>query len=115
MKREPTELSSENLKLSELQKYIREIETHRGFEKQGLVEKCLHLGEEVGELFKAVRKLEGLAIDLESETGTIEEELADVLFFLCAIANRCNVDLGQAVVAKERLNMKRTWHRQIQF
>ncbi len=32
------------------------MEDKRGFTKQGVLQKCLMLGEEVGELFKAIRK-----------------------------------------------------------
>ena len=40
--------------LSEFQNYVTELETERGFEHQTIIDKCLLLGEEVGELFKAV-------------------------------------------------------------
>jgi NTP pyrophosphatase (non-canonical NTP hydrolase) len=41
----------------------------------------LHRGEEVGELFKAVRKTEYLPIGSTCIVGTVDEELADVLIF----------------------------------
>ena len=40
--------------LTEFQQYVSELETERGFEHQTIIDKCLLLGEEVGELFKAV-------------------------------------------------------------
>jgi len=35
------------------------METERGLDKQDLPSQCLKLGEEVGELYRAVRKLQG--------------------------------------------------------
>lgn len=95
--------------LQDLQVYVSQLETERGFDTQSLRDKCLLLGEEVGELFKAVRKTEGLTVDPNSEIGDVAHELADILIFLCAIANRCDIDLEAAFRAKEVLNHHRTW------
>jgi len=82
--------------LAEIQAYVERLEVERGFDRQTILDKCLLLGEEIGELFKAIRKAEGLTIDPRSPTGEVGEELADVLIYLCAIANRCGVDLETA-------------------
>lgn len=42
--------------LNDLQCYVAEMEEERGFSHCDVVQRCLQLGEEVGELFKAVRK-----------------------------------------------------------
>lgn len=96
--------------LREFQEYVAQLEIERGFAHQEVIHKCLLLGEEVGELFKAVRKLEKLNIDQKSQVGAVSEELADILIYVCAIANRCNVDLEQAFRTKEHINNSRTWH-----
>ena len=49
--------------LSDFQKYVDALEEKRGFADQTIVHKCLLMGEEVGELFKAVRKKEKLKTD----------------------------------------------------
>jgi NTP pyrophosphatase (non-canonical NTP hydrolase) len=67
------------------------------------------LGEEVGELFKAVRKSEGLAVDENSSFTEIGDELTDILIYLCAVANRKGIDLEKAFREKEEKNKKRTW------
>lgn len=51
--------------LADFQRYVAELEVERGFEGQDVVQKCLMLGEEVGELFKAVRKHAQIKVDLE--------------------------------------------------
>ncbi|MGH3570054.1 MAG: MazG nucleotide pyrophosphohydrolase domain-containing protein [Pseudonocardia sp.] len=95
--------------LVDLQRYVLEMEEERGFTNRGVVQQCLLLGEEVGELFKAVRKHEKMRTGTTSVTGTVDEELADVLIYLCAIANRLGVDLEQALRRKEELNETRSW------
>lgn len=93
----------------EFQNYVAELETERGFSHQTIIDKCLLLGEEVGELFKAVRKSEGLAVDANSNFTEIGDELTDILIYLCAIANRKGIDLEKAFREKEEKNKKRTW------
>ena len=100
----------ERLSLAELQRYVEWLEVDRGFSDQTILEKCLLLGEEVGELFKAVRKSSGLAIDQNSEFGEVADELADILIFLASIANRAGVDLDGALRSKESVNRTRTWN-----
>jgi NTP pyrophosphatase (non-canonical NTP hydrolase) len=85
------------------------LENERGFISQSVIDKCLLLGEEVGELFKAVRKAEGLLVDENSTFSEIGDELSDILIYICAIANRKNIDLESAFRAKEEKNKKRTW------
>ncbi len=67
------------------------------------------LREEVGELFKAVRKKAGIGVDPNSKMESISYEIADILIFLCAIANRCDVDMEKAFREKEGINNKRSW------
>ena len=95
--------------LDVFQKYVAELEEERNFIEQSVIEKCLLLGEEVGELFKSIRKKEGLNIDINSNTSQISYELADIFIFLCAIANRYNIDLEEAFRTKEEINKKRNW------
>ena len=96
-------------RLSDLQRYVAELERERGFDDQTARDKCLLLGEEVGELFRAVRRAEGLKVDPTSRTADVADELADCLIYLCAIANRYGVDLEAAFRAKEVKNHDRTW------
>jgi NTP pyrophosphatase (non-canonical NTP hydrolase) len=95
--------------LPDFQRYVAELEVERGFAHQGPLEKCLLLGEEVGELFKAVRKEQGIGVDRGSKIGAIREELADILIYVCAIANRYGVELEAAFREKEAVNHGRSW------
>ncbi|WP_430785233.1 MazG nucleotide pyrophosphohydrolase domain-containing protein [Actinoplanes sp. G11-F43] len=95
--------------LADIQHYVAEMETERGFAGRGVVDQCLLLGEEVGELFKAVRKSEHLPVGSTSIVGTVDEELADILIFVCAVANRYGIDLTEALRRKEEHNERRVW------
>lgn len=99
-----------SMTLSELQDHVATQERIRGFSEESVLDKCLMLGEEVGELFKAVRQEVGLGIAQESRSYDAASELADVLNFIFAIAIRLNVDLGVAFAEKEAINTARTWH-----
>ena len=98
-----------NPTLQDFQTYVAELENERGFTIQSLRDKCLLMGEEVGELFRAVRKSEGLAISNDSTFTEVEEELADIFIYLCAIANRLDINLEEAFLAKEVKNKQRSW------
>lgn len=98
-----------NASLTQLQAFVIDFEEERGFSEESIVQKCLLLGEEVGELFKAVRVESGMSVDPSAVVGSTAEELADVLLFVLAIANRCGVDLDAALRAKGTKNSARRW------
>jgi len=93
--------------LADFQRYVMELEEVRGFSEQSVIDKCLLMGEEVGELFKAVRTREGLKIDVPGDE--VGHELADVFIYLCAIANRYGLDLEAEIRSKEEKNKTRVW------
>ena len=98
-----------NPTLRDFQEYVKKLEAVRGFSGQNAIEKCLLLGEEMGELFKAVRKSMHIKMDVNSKVGSVNEEIADMLIYLCSIANRFNIDIEQAFREKEEINKKREW------
>lgn len=95
--------------LADFQEYVRALEVERGFADQNVVEKCLLLGEEVGELFKSIRKETNMSVDARSDVSPAAEEMADILIMLLSVANRMDVDLESAFRAKEEKNHKRVW------
>lgn len=100
----------EQATLGDIQEYVRAMERERGFDRSSTnIQNALQLGEEVGELFKAIRKAERMRIDGSSAIGTIDEELADILIFVASLANRYGVDLETAFREKERVNDERRW------
>jgi NTP pyrophosphatase (non-canonical NTP hydrolase) len=104
----------ENAAMKEYQRYIHELEALHGWLKVDLVHNCFLMGEEVGELFKAVRRYnklfdEGGTTPTEEARAELAEELVDVFNYLLAIANRTGVDLEEAFRQKNARNQTRTW------
>lgn len=98
-----------NPTLTDIQNYVKKLEEERGFASQNVIDKCLLMGEEIGELFKAVRKTEKINIDINSKFTSVSEELADIIIYLCSIANRYDINLEEAFRQKEEINKNRTW------
>jgi NTP pyrophosphatase (non-canonical NTP hydrolase) len=99
-----------NASLKDIQDYVAEMDVERGFDSNTVVQKCLMLGEEVGELFKSVRKSHaGMRYSTKGYDPDAAGELADILILLSAIANRLDVDLESAFRDKEAKNNQRTW------
>jgi len=85
------------------------MEAERGLDGPDLMPQCLKLGEEVGELFRAVLNRHGHPQDEEGRTADVAGEAADVLILLVSIVNRCGISLDEALRAKEARNQARTW------
>lgn len=100
-----------NPTLADFQQYVKEMKAERGFRVEPIYECCL-LAEEVGELISAVRKnTKGGSIGSGSVAGNVKLELADVLIYLCSIANIHGINLEEAFREKEEINKQRTWKR----
>ncbi len=105
-----------NPTLADLQRYIHDLEALHGWLDVDLIHNCFLMGEEIGELFKAVRKYERYFDQSEEKPGDeaerkagVAEELVDVLNYTLAIANRLDLDLETAFRAKNQRNEKRHW------
>jgi NTP pyrophosphatase (non-canonical NTP hydrolase) len=99
------------------QRYIQQLEEFHGWLDVDLVHNCFLMGEEVGELFKAIRRYQEYydekgapsAPDREGRCQAVAEELVDVFNYLLALANRLDIDLEQAFRAKNARNQQRVW------
>lgn len=111
-------MDNENLVLKEkptlkdLQEYVAEMKTARGFNTTDKPYECMLFAEECGELISAVRKnMHQGSIGSGSVPGNVKLELADVLIYLCSLANMHGISLEEAFREKEEINKKRTWKR----
>ncbi len=96
--------------LRDYQDYIHQLEAMKGWLDNDLVYNCFLMGEEVGELFGAVRSLSRAQPEARAQaTAAVGEELVDVLNFLLAIANRLDIDVEAAFRQKNLRNQGRTW------
>ena len=97
--------------LGDIQQYVRDMEAERGFTKHDITSQCLLLAEEVGELFKCIRKSHTtLGIDAGKKYEFDPAgEVSDVLMMLVAVANRLDIDIEKAFRKKEEKNKTRVW------
>ena len=102
--------------MARYQQYIHELEALHGWLNVDLVHNCFLMGEEVGELFKAVRRYQRKWEDADKATpdeaqakAAVGEEIVDVLNYLLAIANRLDIDVEDAFRAKNARNQRRSW------
>jgi len=95
--------------LKELQDYIWQMNIERGFSQEAPSEKLLMVMEEVGELAKAIRQHIGMKFSDTTKKAELEEELADVQILLLGLASLTQVDMFEAVRAKEAKNNLRIW------
>ena len=100
---------SQGASLRGIQNYVAKMEEERELDKQDLTSQCLKLGEEVGELYRAVRKLQGQPQDPGGRVTDVGDEAADALILLMSIVNRCGINLEDAFRAKEARNESRVW------
>lgn len=103
--------------MADFQRYVHGLEAFHGWLDVDLVHNCFLMGEEVGELFKAVRKVQRLFDEPQKaapaatadRVAHVGEEIVDVLNYLLAIANRLDIDLEAAFRAKNARNLERSW------
>lgn len=95
--------------LTEWQAYVQKKITERGFANETTQQKFILLVEEIGELAKALRPLEGIKISDDSKKLDVKHEAADVFWLLCCICNGIGIDLDDALRSKEEKNNKRKW------
>ena len=93
------------------QKLVYELEKHHGWLDVDLVHNCFLMGEEVGELFAAIRRYTRYFNEGDGVTSkaAIAEEIVDILNYLLAIANRLEIDVETAFREKNARNFERTW------
>ncbi len=95
--------------VSEYQKYVEKMVTERGFADESVSEIFMLFLEEVGEFAKATRKASGIKTDKNSRVHDLEEEAADVFWYLLDLCNHLNIDLAKAFEMKEKKNQSREW------
>jgi NTP pyrophosphatase (non-canonical NTP hydrolase) len=97
--------------LADMQQYVRDMVIERGFNEQSILQECLMLNEEVGELMKCVRKSHA---NMRIDSNKVYEldaagEIADILIVLTTIANKLDIDMEKAFRDKEEKNKQRDW------
>ncbi|SFM52658.1 hypothetical protein SAMN03159341_1432 [Paenibacillus sp. 1_12] len=99
------------MKISEMQDHIKEFSIEKGFDKSTIEQRSLFLVTEVGEM---VREL--LHISYHPDHEEIEEikdrlglEMYDIVWNICDLANKLDIDLEKSFLKKTDINKTRTW------
>jgi len=96
--------------LDHFQQFYSQVARLRNFHKESPIEILLLLVEEIGELAKAIRAMEGLTVSSSDPAPKdVRLELADCLNYLLHMANRVGVSLQSAFREKEKINATRVW------
>lgn len=102
------------------QTYVAALEQMHGWLDTDLIHNCFLMGEEVGELFKAIRNHNRYCIESASSSAessdaqqgskaAVADEIVDVFNYLLALANRLDIDLEAAFREKNARNQARSW------
>ena len=92
------------MKITDLQNFIRE----RDYKPELKEKYFMKLIEEIGELSEVIRKDKRM---IENNIkNSIEEELYDVLYYICALANCYDINLEKCHLLKSELN-ERKWYK----
>lgn len=91
------------MQITELQNFIKERDYNPELKEQYFMK----LIEKVGELSEVIRK--DKRMNDNDIKYSIEEELYDVLYYVCALANCYDIDLEKCHKLKSELN-KRKWY-----
>jgi NTP pyrophosphatase (non-canonical NTP hydrolase) len=89
------------------QNYYRRAAVRRGYNDTDVKSCLLLMVEEVGELAREIRKMEGITRHTAKRERTDTRELADVFLYVVHMANLLNLDLAELVGAKELTNHSR--------
>ncbi|MDQ0271624.1 MazG-like family protein [Cytobacillus purgationiresistens] len=96
------------LNISELQKNVQEFSEVKGFDQSTVEARTLFLVTEVGEVAKEV-----LSLSWEKDPEKVKErlglELYDVVWNVCELANKLDIDLEEAFRKKMEINSNRSW------
>lgn len=96
--------------VSELQDFIAKRLKERGLDHYTTQDYMMLLVEEVGELAKALRPLQGIKMASDAKRQNIEHEAADVIWMLMCVCNSLDIDLETAIRSKDAKNSLRTWN-----
>ncbi len=92
-----------------LQKIVVDARKSWGFSEEDYMLLVCGITSELGELANAVRAqyVYNKPAVPEEDKSSLKHEMADVLIYLYALAEKCGVDLDNAVLSKIEINNKR--------
>lgn len=93
------------MKLSEFQQYVANYSEEKGFQNTTIEMRTMYLMAELGELAEVIVK-RNEDKDTNREIGL---EMFDVIWNVCDLANKLEIDLEEAFQEKMKINRDREW------
>ncbi|PFA15986.1 pyrophosphatase [Bacillus cereus] len=93
------------MKLSEFQQYVSNFSKEKGFADTTIEKRTMYVMAELGELTEAIIKRNDNK-DAKREIGL---EMFDVIWNVCDLANKLEIDLEEAFQEKIEINSGRVW------
>ncbi|PEB79743.1 MazG nucleotide pyrophosphohydrolase domain-containing protein [Bacillus nitratireducens] len=93
------------MNISEFQQYVSSFSKEKGFQDTTIEERTMYTMAELGELAEVILK-RGKIQDSKREIGL---EMFDVIWNVCDLANKLEIDLEKAFEEKMIINKKREW------
>ncbi|KMQ09001.1 pyrophosphatase [Bacillus cereus] len=96
------------MNIVEFQRYVSNFSKEKGFQDTTIEERAMYAMAELGELAEVILKRDKIK-DSKREIGLIGLEMFDVIWNVCDLANKLEIDLEKAFEEKMRINKKREW------
>ncbi|HFK1722173.1 MazG nucleotide pyrophosphohydrolase domain-containing protein [Bacillus thuringiensis] len=93
------------MNIVEFQRYVSNFSKEKGFQDTTIEERIMYAMTELGELAEVILKRDKMQ-DAKKEIGL---EIFDVIWNVCDLANKLNIDLEKAFEEKMRINKNREW------
>ncbi|MBO1628336.1 MazG nucleotide pyrophosphohydrolase domain-containing protein [Bacillus arachidis] len=93
------------MKLSEFQQYVANFSEEKGFQNTTIEMRTMYLMAELGELAEAIVKRN----EDKNTNREIGLEMFDVIWNVCDLANKLEIDLEEAFQEKMKINRDREW------
>lgn len=94
----------DKVKISEFQQYVSNFSKEKGFADTTIEERTMYLMAELGELTEAVLRRND--DNIKREIGL---EMFDVIWNVCDLANKLEINLEEAFQEKMEINRDREW------
>ncbi|MDA1532520.1 MULTISPECIES: MazG nucleotide pyrophosphohydrolase domain-containing protein [Bacillus] len=93
------------MNIVEFQRYVSNFSKEKGFQDTTIEERAMYAMAELGELAEVILKRDKIQ-DSKREIGL---EMFDVIWNVCDLANKLEIDLEKAFKEKMMMNKKRQW------
>lgn len=100
------------LTLQDVINHVRALHERQGWPKRSPEQRALYLVSEIGELASALIEFARAEQDnetLEGKREAVGDEMSDIIWNVCDLAEILSIDLESAILTKQKRMLGRTW------